>query len=120
MLNQIEFHVELQNIRLQEFCEAHGIYLEAYAPLLSKNVADIINNETLIQIGKKHNSSAAQIAIAWLLHRGAIVLPKSVNEKRLRENFDAEHITLDTEDMTAIRNLNKARRTFPDPDNTDF
>ena len=120
MLNQIEFHVELQNIRLQEFCESHGIYLEAYAPLLSKNVADIVNNETLNQIGQKHNASAAQIAIAWLMERGAIVLPKSVNEKRLKENFEAEQITLDAEDMAVIRKLNKARRTFPDPDNTDF
>jgi len=120
MLNQIEFHVELQNIRLQEFCESHGIYLEAYAPLLSKNVADIVNNETLIQIGQKHNASAAQVAIAWLMHRGAIVLPKSINETRLQENFAAEQLVLDAEDMAAIRKLNKARRTFPDPDNTDF
>lgn len=120
MLNQVEFHVELQNIRLQEFCESHGIYMEAYAPLLSKNVADIVNNETLINIGKKHQASAAQVALAWLLERGAIVLPKSVNKGRLEENLAAEQITLDAEDMASIRQLNKARRTFPDPDNTDF
>lgn len=120
MVNQVEFHVELQNIRLQEFCESHGIYMEAYAPLLSKNVADIVNNETLIQIGQKHQASAAQVALAWLMERGAIVLPKSVNAKRLQENFEAEQLQLDAEDMAAIRKLNKARRTFPDPDNTDF
>lgn len=120
MLNQVECHIELQNIFLQEMCLEHGIHLEAYAPLLSKNVQDLLQNETLKTIGKKHNASVAQVALAWLMQRGMIVLPKSVNKNRLLENYESLDVELDAEDMAEIRKLNKARRTFPDPDNQDF
>jgi methylglyoxal/glyoxal reductase len=120
MVNQVECHVELQNIFLQEMCLEHGIHLEAYAPLLSKNVQDLLGNETLKQIATKHNVSVPQVALAWLMERNIIVLPKSTNKQRLLENFESIDVTLDEADMVAIRALNKARRTFPDPDNTDF
>ena len=120
MLNQVECHIELQNIFLQEMCLAHGIHLEAYAPLLSKNVQDLLANETLKLIADKHNVSIPQVALAWLMERNIIVLPKSTNKQRLLENFESVDVTLDADDMVAIRALNKARRTFPDPDNTDF
>jgi len=120
MVNQVECHIELQNIFLQEMCLEHGIHLQAYAPLLSKNVQDLLQNETLKTIAKKHDASIAQVALAWLMQRDIIVLPKSVNKQRLLENFESLDVTLDADDMAEIRKLNKARRTFPDPDNQDF
>ena len=120
MVNQVECHVELQNIFLQEMCLEHGIHLQAYAPLLSKNVQDLLNNETLKTIAEKHEASIAQVALAWLMERNIIVLPKSTNEGRLLENYQSLNVQLDETDMAMIRKLNKARRTFPDPDNTDF
>jgi diketogulonate reductase-like aldo/keto reductase len=101
-------------------CLEHGIHLQAYAPLLSKNVQDLLQNETLKTIAKKHDASIAQVALAWLMQRDIIVLPKSVNKQRLLENFESLDVTLDADDMAEIRKLNKARRTFPDPDNQDF
>lgn len=120
MINQVECHVELQNIFLQEMCLDHGIHLQAYAPLLSKNVQDLLNNETLKTIAQKHEVTIAQVALAWLLERNIIVLPKSTNDGRLLENYQSLNVQLDEVDMATIRSLNKARRTFPDPDNTDF
>jgi diketogulonate reductase-like aldo/keto reductase len=120
MVNQVECHIELQNIFLQEMCLEHGIHLQAYAPLLSKNVQDLLNNATLKTIADKHQATIPQVALAWLMERNIIVLPKSTNKERLLENFRALNVTLDDADMALIRTLNKARRTFPDPDNTDF
>jgi len=120
MVNQVECHVELQNIFLQEMCLEHGIHLQAYAPLLSKNVQDLLNNATLKTIADKHHATIPQVALAWLMERNIIVLPKSTNKERLLENYRALNVTLDDADMALIRTLNKARRTFPDPDNTDF
>jgi diketogulonate reductase-like aldo/keto reductase len=120
MVNQVECHVELQNIFLQEMCLQHQIHLEAYAPLLSKHVPDLLANTTLQQLAVKHQATVPQIALAWLMERGMVVLPKSTNAARLKENYDALTIALDEADMATIRTLNKARRTFPDPDNIDF
>ena len=120
MVNQVECHIELQNIFLQEMCLEHDIHLQAYAPLLSKNVQDLLNNATLKTIAEKHHATIPQVALAWLMERNIIVLPKSTNKERLLENYHALNVTLDEADMALIRSLNKARRTFPDPDNTDF
>ncbi len=120
MINQVECHVELQNIFLQEMCLEHDIHLQAYAPLLSSKVQDLLDNEALQTIADKHEATVPQIALAWLLERNIIVLPKSTNETRLLENYQSLNVQLDEADMAAIRKLNKARRTFPDPDNTDF
>jgi diketogulonate reductase-like aldo/keto reductase len=120
MVNQVECHVELQNIFLQEMCLDHDIHLQAYAPLLSKNVQDLLNNATLQTIAQKHEATIPQVALAWLMERNIIVLPKSTNPKRLLENYQSLNVQLDEADMALIRTLNKARRTFPDPDNTDF
>jgi hypothetical protein len=37
-------------------CLEHDIHLQAYAPLLSKNVQDLLNNATLQTIAEKHEA----------------------------------------------------------------
>ena len=41
-----------------------------------------------MEIGRQHNRSAAQVALAWQIQRGAVVIPKTISPKRLAENFD--------------------------------
>jgi alcohol dehydrogenase (NADP+) len=45
------------------------------------------------------------VLISWALARETVVIPKSVNEQRLQENFDAQNLHLDDEDMAVIANL---------------
>ncbi len=119
-VNQVETHVMLQNEILQEFCMKHGIYLEAYAPLMSHHIQELLENETLQGIAKKHDATIAQVAIKYLLDRDIIVLPKSVTPKRIDENFASLNLTLDDEDREKLRKLNRGRKLFPEPDNIDF
>ena len=37
--------------------------------------------------------------IAFALHHGVIVIPKSVTPERIRSNYEAQKITLDDDDM---------------------
>ena len=41
----------------------------------------------LIEIAEKLNKSPAQVALRWGIQSGHSVLPKSVNESRMKENF---------------------------------
>ncbi len=119
-VNQVECHVKVQNVKLQDFCMKHGIYLEAYAPIMSHKVSELLAIEPLQEIAKKHHKSVAQIALSYLLHKDIIIIPKSVTPKRIDENLKAQSIHLDDEDLEAIRKLNSGGKIFPDPDNIDF
>jgi alcohol dehydrogenase (NADP+) len=40
--------------------------------------------------------------ISWAVHRGTVVLPKSVNASRIAENFDSYQVKLDEDDMKQL------------------
>ncbi|MFP4478922.1 MAG: aldo/keto reductase [Candidatus Izemoplasmatales bacterium] len=120
MVNQVETHIRLQNEFLRNFCESKGIQLEAYAPLMSHHIDDLLENDTMKEIAKKYNKTIAQIAIKWLTERDIVVIPKSVHVKRIKENFDIFDFSLTDDDMKKIKELNKGRKLFPEFDNVTF
>ena len=69
---------------------------------------------------KKYQKTPAQIVLRWHLQREVIIIPKSVNEKRIIENSQIFDFTISDEDMEAINVLNKDKRFLPDPDNVTF
>jgi len=50
------------------------------------------------------------VVIAWHLAIGNVVIPKSVTESRIKENFAALEVSLDAEDIEAINNLDRTAR----------
>ena len=118
-VNQVECHVHLQNTRLQDYLESKGIAMEAYAPFKSDKIQDVLENETLRSIGDAHGTSPTQVSLRWMVQRGIIALPKSVTPARITENLQVFDFELTDEEMHAIRKLNRAERTFPEPDNFD-
>lgn len=120
MMNQVETHIYLQNHALQEFCENNGIRLEAYAPLMSNHISELLEDETMNKIAKKYNKSVPQIAIKWLTERNIVVIPKSTTPSRISQNIDIFDFNLSKTDMDDIRKLNRGRKFFPEFDNIDF
>ena len=51
-----------------------------------------------------------QIAIAYQIHRGIVVLAKTVNLKRIHENLKATKVSLDAEDMRRLKELDRNLR----------
>jgi diketogulonate reductase-like aldo/keto reductase len=79
----------------------------AYSPV---DQAKLATDRTLAAIGKRHNATAAQVALAWgLRHPDSIVIPKAVRPEHLRQNVAALDITLRAEDLAEID------RAFPPP-----
>jgi 2,5-diketo-D-gluconate reductase A len=116
VLNQVELHPWLQQAGVRAYDTAHGIRTEAWSPLARGRA---IGDATLDAIGAKHSKSAAQIVIAWHLHLGNIVIPKSVTPERIRANIDVFDISLDAGDLAAIAALDSGERTGKDPDDLD-
>ena len=106
--NQVEYHVMLDQAKLKKYLAAHRVPLVAYCPLAQGRVA---SDEALAKIGRKHNASAAQIALKWLLDQdGVAAIPKASRAESQKANLDALKVTLDDEDRKAIAALPKDRR----------
>ena len=106
--NQVEYHVMLDQTPLRKYLVAKSIPLVAYCPLAQGRAAE---DPTLIAIGKKHNASAAQVALKWLLDQDAVAaIPKASRRESQQANLDALRLTLDEADREAIAALPKDSR----------
>src|SRR5712692_1779676 len=106
--NQIEYHLMLDQTPLRKYLAAKSIPLVAYCPLAQGRAA---SDETLMAIGRKHNASAAQVALKWLLDQdGVAAIPKASRRESQKANLDALKLRLDDADRKAIAALPKDRR----------
>jgi 2,5-diketo-D-gluconate reductase A len=55
------------------------------------------------------------VVLAWHLANGNIVIPKSANPGRIRENFAASSLTLSNDELAAITALESGARIGSDP-----
>lgn len=112
VINQVEFHPYFTQEKLRKYLEAQNIYMESWSPFMN---AQILNDETLNEIGKEVNKSAAQVIIKWNMQHNVVVIPKSVTSSRIEENIDVFDFELSAEQMKRIDDLNKDQRIGPDP-----
>jgi diketogulonate reductase-like aldo/keto reductase len=68
------------------------------------------------RLAEKHGRTPAQVVLRWHVQLGHVVIPKSVNAARMRENLDVFGFELGEDDMAAIASLDRGERTGPDPD----
>ncbi|MCG6123033.1 MAG: aldo/keto reductase, partial [Microvirga sp.] len=90
-INQVEFHPYFPQPKQLEFDRSRGIVTEAWSPLGRAN--DIIHNETIGGLAKRHGKSIPQIILRWHVQQGAVPLPKATSDERQVENrsvFDFE------------------------------
>ena len=118
-VNQIELHPYLIQQADFNYCTKEGIRVEAWSPLTSKQT-NLLNEKVLSNIAGKYGKTPAQIVLRWNYQRGVIAIPKSTNEKRMKENVDIFDFNLTEDDMQAVYSLNKNKRTSADPDYVDF
>ncbi|MEA5537090.1 aldo/keto reductase [Crocosphaera sp. XPORK-15E] len=118
-MNQVECHPYLQQDHLLAYCQKNEILLTAYSPLGSKDRASsfkqeneplLLENSIIQQIAQKHQATTAQILIKWAIERGTVVIPKSVSSQRIKENFEAQQVSFDTEDLQLFKALNQNYR----------
>ncbi len=115
-VNQVEIHPTLQQLELIEFCNGHKIKVEAYSPI---GRGKDLKLDEIIKIAKKHSATPAQICLSYLMSLGLVVIPKSSNPKRLKENLASLDITLDNSDINILKSLDITNRLI-DPNFASF
>lgn len=104
MINQVEMHPFFQQKLNLETMKEYDVVPEAWAPF-NEGLNNFFSNPILTEIGKKYNKTAAQVALRWNIQRGVVVIPKSVHEDRIKQNFDIFDFTLSQEDMDQIASM---------------
>ncbi|XP_036718632.1 aldo-keto reductase family 1 member D1 isoform X1 [Balaenoptera musculus] len=113
--NQVECHPYFTQPKLLKFCQQHDIVIIAYSPLgTSRNPSwvnvsspPLLKDALLNSLGKKYNKTAAQVVLRFNIQRGVVVIPKSFNPERIKENFQIFDFSLTEEEMKGIEDLNK-------------
>jgi 2,5-diketo-D-gluconate reductase A len=116
-MNQIELHPRLQQADLRAWHGDHDVVTEAWSPLAQ---GGLLEDETIATIAAHHDRSPAQIILRWHLQIGNVVIPKSSNSERIRQNFEVFDFELSDDDMAAIERLDAGERTGGDPSTFDF
>lgn len=118
-VNQIEVHPYFTNEAARAVSHRHQVVVEAWSPIAQGGVLD---DEVIGRIAQAHGKTPAQVTLRWHVERGDVVFPKSVNEQRMRENFEIFDFSLTPDEVSAISALDRGEdgRTGPHPDTFDW
>ena len=101
-VNQIESHPGLWQDELIEFCQKNGVIVEAWSPI--KRTSDECKAK-LTEIGAQYNKSWAQVILRYQIERNVVVIPKSTDPIRQKQNLDLFDFKLSQADKAMIKTL---------------
>ena len=107
--NQVLYNVSRRGIEfdLLPTARAAGLNVMAYTPI---EQGRILGDAALAQVAKRHDSTPAQIALAWVLRQdGVVAIPRASSPEHVRDNAGALRIELTPEDLADLD------RAFPPP-----
>jgi len=116
-VNQVELHPRLPQTELREVHARLGIATEAWGPL---GQGSLLTHPTVTAVAQGCGRTPAQVLIRWHIQLGNIVIPKSVNPKRIASNFDVFDFELAQSDMASISLLDDGNRLGPNPRTFDY
>lgn len=92
---------------LSPWCKKHHLPVMAYSPIEQSR---LLSNEILARIAEKHNATASQIALAWILQNQHIIpIPKASTVEHVKDNFRSLEVQLTEEDNQMLD------KVFPAP-----
>lgn len=101
--DQVLYNLKTRGIEwdLLPWCRNRGLPVMAYSPVghSSKAQKDLFGNATLKAIADRHRATPAQIALAWLLQRDVVVIPKASSSEHVRQNRAALDLVLSADEL---------------------
>lgn len=111
-VNQIEVHPAFQQREVIAECTRLGIAVEAYSPL---GQGAALESAVVQQVAAAHAVTPAQAVLAWHVHQGRVVIPKTVSRERMVSNAAIGGLDLAPEELAAIDGLDSGVRLGNDP-----
>jgi diketogulonate reductase-like aldo/keto reductase len=107
--NQILYNLTRRGIEfdLMPWCRAHKMPVMAYSPI---EQGRMLGHTALGDVARRHKATPAQVALAWLMRQGGvIVIPKATALTHVEEDIAALDLALTADDLTTLD------RAFPPP-----
>ena len=116
-VNQIQLSPAITRVAEREFNARHGIVTESYSPLGGSG-ASLLGAPLLTQLGEKYDKTPGQLVLRWHVQNGLVVIPKSGDPERMRENLDVFDFALDPQDLAELAILDEGPGAGNDSDLT--
>lgn len=110
--NQVQYNLATRNTgtfstgmesEILPYCQKSDVLLVAYMPVDRGSL--LLPHPLIDELTLKYNVSRAQLAINWLISQENVVtIPKSINQKHLKENLDAASWRMEEDDIERLRN----------------
>jgi diketogulonate reductase-like aldo/keto reductase len=106
--NQVLYNLQRRGIErdLLPWSTSRGIPVMAYSPV---EQGRMLAHRDLLRLAERLHITPAQVAIAWVLDRGVMTIPKMGSTAHVRENRAAANLQLGDEDLAVLD------RVFPPP-----
>ncbi|KAG1744635.1 reductase AKOR2 [Suillus paluster] len=108
---QVEMHPYLAQNELLAYCKEKGIVVTAYAPT---GYATVREDPTVAEIAGHYGATPTQVILSWHVSRGVVVVPKSADPARQKEN--CQIFNLSEADVQIINGLERNQRICNKPD----
>ena len=112
-VDQIEINPGFLQKDTVDFCQEHGILVEAWSPL---GRGKSLEHPLLKDLAKKYDRTVAQIILRWEMQHDVVPLPKSVNPERIRSNSELFDFELSEDDMEMIDEIEPYGNSGHSPD----
>ena len=116
-VNQIEINLQSQQQENREWMEKLGVQPMGYAPFGQDRINDLYDDPVLTAIARKHGKTTRQVALRYQLQLGIVIIPKTVNPDRLKDNIDVFDFELTAGDMQTLSRMDKAQPLIGNPQN---
>lgn len=107
MLNQIEVHLYCQRKEARTWMKKYDVACQAYAPLGKNKLNEMFDIPEVKEIAVAHKKTTAQIMLRFLVQSDVLIIPKSAQANRIKENFEIFDFTLSDSEMKVLKDLDR-------------
>ena len=105
-VNQVLYSLVHRGIEwdLLPWCRSRGIPIMAYSPIENSGNRQrkLLGSPAVKSVAVRHSATPAQVALAWVLQKDVVVIPKAVDPGHIRENRAALDLRLTQEDLAEL------------------
>ncbi|HWL90360.1 MAG TPA: aldo/keto reductase [Actinomycetota bacterium] len=113
-VNQIQLNPHLPREEERRFHEGHRIVTESWGPIGSGR--DLLRDPVIETMAREYGKTPAQVVLHWHVQLGLVVIPRTSDPSRLRENLDVFDLELTSEALDRIATLDRHGSGALDPE----
>ena len=106
-INQIETNILNQQLENHKWLNKYDIAHMGDAPFGQGKINEVYEDKILVDISKKYNKTTRQIVLRYFTQKKIVVIPKTDDIEKMKENIDIFDFKLTADEIKAIESLDK-------------